>query len=770
MQAEATFVIRALGCDTRRWWSRWVALLGVVAVAGSWLAAGGQPTTRVTVRAEVPANRTVGWSELSHLSVQAQSLIPSTAAARNARFAPRRQGREFTLAGGGVAAALGRGGVSVGGGAARLSLTLTGVGRGTRLSALAEVAPRVRANRVVYPRGGGVREWYAAGPLGVEQGFALARRPAGRSGAVSLALATTGLRARLRGPVVEFLARSGRVALRYGGLVAFDARGRRLAAWLTVSGSHLLVQVADGGARYPLRIDPLVQQAELMPAGALAFGSSVAADGNTIVVGAPTTMVGSNSSQGAVYVFVRSGGAWKEQQELTASDGVGGDYLGSSVAISGDTIVAGAWGVRRGENFGQGAAYVFVRSGSTWIEQGELTARDASSGAEFGYSVAVAGDTAVVGSPNAPSNSGIGAAYVFVRNGGVWTQTAELAVPRPDTSCPNHCYFGWSVAILGGSAQQSVVVGAPLAGNRAGAAFFFYGSGQRWSQPQKLVAVGGAAGDQLGYSVTIGLLSGNLQEVEAGAPFATVDGQAGKGAVYAFRGRAGGGWVQVRRTSYYGGPGENFGASIAISGDTTVVGAPSPARCALNCSSRLHSAPQLPGAAYVSPGDAQEQKLTASDGVVGDQFGWSVAAFGNMVVVGAPNALQTQDRAGVAYVFAPATVGGALRGHLRIDITGEARGCTSSRVRLRVRLLLSTSPGASGRSPVKFRAAVKLNGYRLAASARRTFVISIARRRLRIGRNTLLVTATTNGGGVQPTRARKRTILIRCSSIPRLTG
>ncbi len=237
------------------------------------------------------------------------------------------------------------------------------------MSPLPAVAPRVRADRVVYLRGDGVREWYAAGQLGVEQGFALARRPAGRSGAVSLELTIAGLRARLRGSGVEFLARSGQVALRYGGMVALDARGRRLPAWLSLSGSRLALQVADGGARYPLRIDPLVQQAELMPDGALHFGWSVAADGNTIVVGAPGTMVGSHGLQGAVYVFVGSGGVWKEQQELTARDGATSDQLGNSVAISGDTVVAGAWGVRRGENSYQGATYVFapaaVRLGST---------------------------------------------------------------------------------------------------------------------------------------------------------------------------------------------------------------------------------------------------------------------------------------------------------------------------------------------------------------------------------------------------------------------
>ena len=106
-------------------------------------------------------------------------------------------------------------------------------------------------------RGAGVSEWYTAGPLGIEQGFTLSRRPAGRSGAVTLSLALAGSPARMSGQGVEFMARSGRVALRYGGLVASDARGRRLPARLSLSGSRLRLRVADRGARYPLRTRPI---------------------------------------------------------------------------------------------------------------------------------------------------------------------------------------------------------------------------------------------------------------------------------------------------------------------------------------------------------------------------------------------------------------------------------------------------------------------------------------------------------------------------------
>jgi hypothetical protein len=120
----------------------------------------------------------------------------------------------------------------------------------------------------------------------------------------------------------------------------------------------------------------------------------------------------------------------------------------------------------------------------------------------------------------------------------------------------------------------------------------------------------------------------------------------------------GGGWAQSKVTSYYGGAGENFGASIAISGNTTVVGA-NPIPCEFNCSCPPHCPSQLQGAAYVSPGSAQEQRLTASDGAPADDFGLAVAASDDTVAVGAPGALPTSDRTGVTYVFGPSVALGA---------------------------------------------------------------------------------------------------------------
>ena len=144
------------------------------------------------------------------------------------------------------------------------------------------------------------------------------------------------------------------------------------------------------------------QQKELTAADAFTFGSSVAIYGSTAVIGAPIY-----NTYAAAYVFVRSGTAWSQQAKLTASDAAAGDDFGIWVALSGSTAVVGA-----NANFsgGAGAAYVLCRSGTAWSQQAELTASDAALQDQFGISVAIYGSTAVVG---AQYNSKTGAAYVF---------------------------------------------------------------------------------------------------------------------------------------------------------------------------------------------------------------------------------------------------------------------------------------------------------------------------------------------------------------------
>src|SRR5207302_4791704 len=136
-------------------------------------------------------------------------------------------------------------------------------------------------------------------------------------------------------------------------------------------------------------------------------------------VGSP----GRDAQRGDVFVFVRSRTSWNMQKKLTVTDGAGSDSLGSSAAISNDTVLAGAPYRSTSSAAQAGAAYVFVRSGTTWTLQAELAASDLAEYAYRGSSVAISGDTAVVGAMG--ENSSRGAAYVFVRSGNIWTQQAK---------------------------------------------------------------------------------------------------------------------------------------------------------------------------------------------------------------------------------------------------------------------------------------------------------------------------------------------------------
>ncbi len=169
---------------------------------------------------------------------------------------------------------------------------------------------------------------------------------------------------------------------------------------------------------------------------------------------------------------------WTEQQELAASDGLAYDEFGWSVSVSGDTAVIGA----SGRNNAQGAAYVWVRSGGEWSQQQELTASDGAMLDEFGYSVSVSGDTAVIGAWNKTINlqQQQGAAYVFVRSGGVWTMQQELTA----SDAAQDDGFGLSVSVSGetrfqgkryftsaGTALQASQAGKVLSRHRASSTY-----------------------------------------------------------------------------------------------------------------------------------------------------------------------------------------------------------------------------------------------------------------------------------------------------------
>jgi FG-GAP repeat len=212
------------------------------------------------------------------------------------------------------------------------------------------------------------------------------------------------------------------------------------------------------------------------------FGWSVAINGSTVVVGARGRTLGLNDSQGAVYVFVESGGSWSQQAELTALDSAAYNYFGNSVALNGGTIVVGAPGYTTASNTSQGAAYVFTQNGSNWSQQAELTASDGAPLDEFGWSVALDASTAVVGATHhtvGSSQDYQGAGYVFVESGGAWSQQAEISA----SDGVSFDLFGYSVALVGSTALVSAPSHAALSVDTfgPGAAYVLGSSGPQYT-------------------------------------------------------------------------------------------------------------------------------------------------------------------------------------------------------------------------------------------------------------------------------------------------
>ena len=297
------------------------------------------------------------------------------------------------------------------------------------------------------------------------------------------------------------------------------------------------------------------------------FGNSVAISGDYALVGAYTDAIGANSQQGSAYVFVRSGSSWIQQAKLTATDGAANDLFGVSVAISGDYAIVGAYGDDIGANGDQGSAYVFFRSGSSWTQQQKLTAADGAVNDNFGIGVAISGDYALVGAyqDDIGANANQGSAYVFVRSGSSWIQQAKLTA----TDGAANDLFGVSVAISGDYALAGAFGDDIGANADQGSAYVFVRSGSSWIQQAKLTATDGAANDLFGNSVAI---SGDYALV--GAPYDDIGANTQQGSAYVFV-RSGSSWTQQQKlTAADGAANDNFGNSVAISGDYALVGAP----------------------------------------------------------------------------------------------------------------------------------------------------------------------------------------------------
>jgi len=359
------------------------------------------------------------------------------------------------------------------------------------------------------------------------------------------------------------------------------------------------------------------------------FGISVSISGDYAIMGAANDN-DKGVDSGAAYIFRWDGTGWIQQQKLTAADANDGHWFGNSVSISGDYAIVGA---RHGDgNFNNsGAAYIFRRNGTNWVQQAKLIASDGVLGDCFGI-VSISGGYAVVG---AFCDDNRGSAYIFKRDGTNWSQQQKLTAADGEPGDG----FGKSVSISG----DKIIVGAhgdDDGGAESGSAYIYrllYGT--RWVRQQKITAADSVLGDSFGISVSIcsdKIIVGAYWDDDLGT---------NSGSAYIFRWDDTG-WVQqAKLLAIDGAESDHFGFSVSISGDLAIVGA-------WGDNDKGNDS----GSAYIFRWDGtnwvQQQKLTALDGAAKDWFGRSVFINGDKTIVGAIFDDDKGKNSGSAYIFA----------------------------------------------------------------------------------------------------------------------
>jgi FG-GAP repeat len=399
----------------------------------------------------------------------------------------------------------------------------------------------------------------------------------------------------------------------------------------------------------------ITQLAELMPSDPAAnqyFGGSVAASGDTLVVG---SYAGCGTTAGEVYVFVRPRSGWSNMTQtakLTASNGQPGDCFGADVAISGDTILVGADNTTIRGVASVGTVYVFVKQAGGWANMTETAQLHAANGGQssyFGGSIAIQGGTAVVGAYSGGENQH-GASFVFVEPSGGWknmTETAELAASNPTPRAD----FGESVAIDG----NTIVVGAGCAPTvkhfhifcGPGIVYVFVEPAGGWvnaTETAMLTSSEGQYGAGLGTSVAI---SGDT--IAAGASFASpASGFPKSGEVYVFT-EPSEGWTSMTQTaelSWDLWELGRFGQTVAIQDNAILAGAPDDPVHGIFVQGIV--------SLFLEPADGWINATVGnlaltSSGATG--FGNSIAINGENIAIGAPYSITNLQNAGTAYVF-----------------------------------------------------------------------------------------------------------------------
>jgi len=346
------------------------------------------------------------------------------------------------------------------------------------------------------------------------------------------------------------------------GIVLFACANPLHAASWTKQGSKTAIPAA---LRNAIEGDGWVQTQQVTEADPQfdpEFGYAVAVHGRTAMIGAQQAKIGDNNSQGAVYVYEQADdGTWSRTQKLVADDGQAADTFGHSIVFEGDTALIGAYAAQIGENFSQGAVYVFTLSDGTWTQTQKLVAADGTDQSYFGAAVTLDGDHAFVGAYAATINGNFGQGAVYAYSG----VTGESLQPSGEIINPDgvaNDQFGYAVAAHGGS----VMIGSPntkVGDNAAqGAVFLYEDIGGSWTQAQEIVAVDGVTNDAFGLSVSYDDLHA-LVGVPVGNGFL--------GEFYAFTLDAGT-WTQTQKILAPDGATDIFYAvSVALSGDRAVV-------------------------------------------------------------------------------------------------------------------------------------------------------------------------------------------------------
>ena len=368
--------------------------------------------------------------------------------------------------------------------------------------------------------------------------------------------------------------------------------------------------------------------------GSVFFGVSVAASGDTAVVGAMYAQ-GVNGTPGAAYVFVRDGDVWVQQAKLFDADLVGNAFFGHTVAISGDTLIVGA--PSGPTQNGPGVAYVYVRSNGTWSLQQRILAADGNPVEQFGYAVAISGDTVLIGTPSDTPGTpyGQGSVYVYTRSGVTWSLQTKLVEPVPAVAN----YFGTAVALH----NDTAVIGVSAANSYRGAAYVFARDNGTWTQQARLTAADGEANDMFGGAVAV---HGDTAVV--GAFIDRVDGQQWHGSAHVFQRQAGVWSPQAQLFLNDAGATPQFGLGVAIEGDNLLIGARHGDATTTRQGVVVH---------YVreSGGWSRKQTLHASEGTADDVFGHALAISGDNIVVGAytdePAGMPGSTDSGSVYFF-----------------------------------------------------------------------------------------------------------------------